>query len=342
MANSLISMLQGGSGTSLQDATPTLQGSSSSSLQQAANPNNLNPNANIIVPESGNVKGASTEKVNRNFGSPNPPAPTNPNATVAPKAPEPVDKSRDIAQNLAGLDATNIRLSGGLQSIKDAIANLLGQYSNEYSQANDVYGSNSVTNKSNFLANQQSALTNAAQGRQGLYGLLSSLGALSGSGIALANNAVQNKANEDIANSNTDFKTNQDSLDTSFSQFDAANKARKQEAEDARIANENALRASIAQSQQGYYTGLSNDYADMGNTGEANKYSDLAKSLFPTIATNSTPSSIPSYTPSTYVAPSLSKSMSSGSTVSSTPATGLSSLPGLMAYIAPNKKQQTV
>ena len=186
----------------------------------------------------------------------------------------------------------------------------------------------------------QSALLNAAQGRQGLFGVLSSLGALNGSGVDLANHAVKAGADTDISGANDNFAGNQSGLDVAIGKYRDADKLRREDAEKAAGDAEKGLRSDIATKQQSIYGNLSNDYADMEDAGNAKKYSDLLASLFPQIAQNLVPSSGPVYQDASFQAPNLNNYLSGGTTVDTTPVNGLTGLPGLTAYIAPSKKRE--
>lgn len=287
---------------------------------------------------SGPIAYPSTKTLG-NVAPPANPAPANPNATVAPAKVLP-DRTNDINQNKAALEGTNSLLTNGISSIKNALSSLLGKYDTE-SGANEAnYTDQSNSNKQGYLKGQQSALLNAAQGRQGLFGVLASLGALNGSGVELANRAVQQGANADISGANDVFATNQSGLDTNIGQFRTADKSRREDAAGAATDAEKALRSDVAQKQQGIYSNLSNDYADMENAGEAKRYSDLLAALFPQIAQNAVPSAGPTYQAAGYTPASLDSYLSGGTTVNATPAAGLSGLPGLLAYVAPSKKRE--
>lgn len=322
-----------GSTLSVQGSSPTLQGSSPI-LQPTVNPQTLPTTATIHVPS----KPVTAAPAAPAPALPTALAPANPTgaSTAAPVLP---DRSNDISQNQAALAASNSMLTNGLSSIHSSLTDLLGKYGSEGTANEATYGTQSDTNKGNFLKNMQSALLNAAQGRQGLFGVLASLGALNGSGVDLANHAVQSGANADISGANDTFATNQSGLDTSIGEFRTADQQRKDQADKDAAAQEQALRAQVAGNQQSIYGNLANDYSDMGNAGQSKQYSDLLASLFPTIAANSVPSSGPSYSAANFTAPALSSYLSGGTTVNSTPSSGLGGLPGLLAYTAPSKKK---
>lgn len=276
---------------------------------------------------------------NGNQNSAPAPAPANPNGVVA--APALPDKSNDIALQNAGLSAVNTQRSSGLSAVQDALNKILGGYSTEAANNQTNYTTQSDVNQNNLQRAKQAALVAAAQGRQGLFGTLSSLGALSGSGIQLANNAVQQGANVDLAGAGDTFGQNQTALDTNIGQFNQANERRKLEAQAAAADAQKGVTNQAAVEQQKIYTTLADDYAAMGNTAKAQEYTQLAASLFPDIATSSIPqtSLVPTaaaYTPATlsnYIAGQV------GTNVAATPSNG-AALPGLVASTLAQRRRQ--
>lgn len=273
----------------------------------------------------------------------------------APKAPATVtgggggaastfeDKSNDITQQNAGLNAVGTQISSGQAAVDAALAALNGTYDTEKAAEGKSYGSNTDQNKVNLSKNQQTALVNAAQGRQGLNGTLASLGALNGSGIELATRAVQKGANDDLAGASDSYATNAQALDTADAAFQAADKERRdQAAADAKTAKTKVQNTGL-QSQLGYYQNLSNDYAAEGDKGSAGKYADLAAALFPQIASTSVPDATPTYSAAAYTAPALSSYLSGANTqVNVTPASAATGgIPGLNASTV-KKKTVTV
>jgi hypothetical protein len=266
-----------------------------------------------------------------------PAAPGNPNnTTAAPK----VDKSNDIALNRAGLGAVDSQTAAGMSSIDAALGKLTGQYDTEATTNEGSYTSNSNQNQTNLQKNKQTALVNAAQGRQGLMGTLSSLGALNGSGIDLANRAVTKGANDDLSGAADNYSTNQSGLDTAIGTFRQEDKMRR---ENAATAAENAktnVRGDAAKSRMSFLSNLSNDYAAMGDSGNAKTYSDQAAALYPEIAKSSVPNSNISYSGAAFTPGTLADYMAGANStvVSATPAQPGQSIPGLVA--SPTKKKQ--
>lgn len=267
-------------------------------------------------------------------------APSNPNGGGGggTAAPAKVDKSNDIAIQMAGLGAVDTQTNAGMGSIDTALSKLTGQYNTEAASNTKLYTDNSNTNQNNLQKNKQTGLVNAAQGRQGLFGTLSSLGALNGSGIDLANRAVVKGANDDLSGAADNYSTNQSSLDTSIGQFREEDKRRRENAVSAADNARTNVRGDAAKTRQAHYVALSNDYSAMGDEGNAKAYSSKAAELYPEVARSNVPNSNIAYSGAAFTAPSLSSYMAGADStqVSATPTTG-GSLPGVVA--APTKKK---
>lgn len=278
----------------------------------------------------------------------NTPAPSAPNGgsvgAAGPVAPPKPDKSNSIALNNAGLSKVDQSLNTGIGKINEALGKVTGQYDTEYNSNKTIYGDNSTTNQQNLQRNKQSALVNAAQGRQGLFGVMSSLGALSGSGIDLANNAVKKGANDDLSGAADNFSTNQVSLDNSFGAFEAEDKRRR---ENAKIAAKNAetnARGDAAKQKQEFYTNLSNDYAAMGDSGNSMKFADLAGGLYGDIAKSNIPNSQIAYTGAAFTPATLESYMTGAENmqVKATPAQAGQGTGGLIASPLKRRERERV
>lgn len=268
------------------------------------------------------------------------PAPSNPNGSSAPAALAKVDKSNEINLATAGLGAVDAQYNSGIASIDKALGSLTGQYDTETGRNEKSYTDNSNSNQNNLQKNKQTALVNAAQGRQGLFGTLSSLGALSGDGINLANRAVQKGANDDLSGAADNFSTNQSNLDTSIGTYRDEDKARR---ENASIAAENAktnAANSAAKDRLGYYGQLVNAYSAMGDEGNAKTFTDKAAGLYPELAKTAVPNSNIAYSGAAFTPGSLANYMAGADStvVNATPTQGGVDIPGLVA--APTKKKQ--
>lgn len=256
---------------------------------------------------------------------------------VAPPKP---DKSHSIALNQAGLGQADASLAAANNAVTGTFGNLVGQYDADAASANKQYGDQSTSNQQSYQKNKQTAYVNAAQGRQGLFGTLSSLGALNGSGIDLANRAVQKGANLDLSGAADNFGTNQQTLDTAIGEFREEDTRRRKEAEQAR---DNALknnRAENAKAKQGFYVNMSNDYAAMGDAANAKKYADMAGAEYGAIGANSVPSMSMGYKGAAFTPGTLASYMAGtdSTIVTATPTQGGNGVPGLVA--SPTKKKQ--
>lgn len=283
----------------------------------------------------------------KQIADPNPPAGP---ATPAPSNPtgssgsgggsQFQNKSADIARQNAGLSASDTKTNKGVQAIEDQLSGILGNYDTEKANAEGQYQTNTDTNVSSKLKNDETAMVNAAQGRRGLFGTLASLGALGGTGIELANRAVQQGANEDLSNSEDTYQGNKNSLDTAIGNFRTADKERRDQTTKAAKNAETATRNEGAKEKQDFLVNLSNDYAAQGDTATAKKYADMASALYGDIANTAVPSAGPSYISAAFQAPTLNNVQGNGATtVSAEPSNG--GLPGLFANnpFAVNKKK---
>lgn len=295
-----------------------------------------------------NLMSAAASRIDDpNPGNGAPSAPSDPNGSVAASAaantpaPIKVDKSNDIALQNAGLTAADTQQTTGLSTIDKALGGLTGQYDTEATANEANYGTQSDTNQNNLQKNKQSAMANAAQGRRGLFGTLQSIGALNGSGIDLANNAVKAGANEDLTGAADNFSTNKTSLDTGIGTFREEDKRRR---ENAATSAENAktnVKNDTAKSKQTFYSNLANDYAAQGDEVNAKKFTDMASALYPELATTSVPSSDLAYTGAAFTPGTLANYIAGNdTTVSTTPSPGGRALPGLFAGNTKKKQLQ--
>ena len=257
--------------------------------------------------------------------------PANSNGPAA--APAYADKSGDISMQNAGLGSVDSGTGTGLAAIDKALSGITSSYNTEAANANSAYGTNSTQNQNNLQQAKHTALTNAAQGRQGLFGTLASLGALNGSGIDLANTAVQRGANEDLSTAGNTYATNQSGLDAAIKTFKDQDTARRTDAATAAADAKTKLQGDAAKTKQQYYTNLANDYTAQGDKANAAKFTSLANSLFPAIAGANIPSTNLAPEVASYTAPDLGTYLSSANNtaVQTTPSPTAGGTPGLIA-----------
>jgi hypothetical protein len=253
------------------------------------------------------------------------------------------DKSDDISVQNAGLGAVDGQTAAGIAAIDKALGSLKGQYGEETKANETNYKNESDSNQNALQGGKQTSLVRAGQGRQGLLGTLSALGALSGDSIELANRAVQNGANEDLAGVSHTFATNQSGLDTAIGTYRRQDKARNDEADTAAGNAKTNANTQALQTKQSFLSNLQRDYTAEGNSEQAKSYADQVAALYPQIAAGNVPNAnlvaqTAAYTPSTLA----SYLNNSNTAVTATPneGNGPSNLPTLSA-VNPLRKQTT-
>lgn len=278
-----------------------------------------------------------------NPGQPAPTAPGNPNGTTSGSGTVLPDKSNDIALQNAGLGAIDQQTNTGVGAVDKALGGLYGQYDTEKASNEASYTANSNQNQNNLQKNKQTALVNAAAGRQGLNGTLASLGALNGSGIQLADRAVQKGANDDLSGAADNYGENQSGLDTSIGTFRQEDDRRRKEAGTAADNAKTNIQNNAAQSRLQAYKSLADDYAAMGDSANSQRYTGLAASLYPTIASTSVPSTNLAYSGAAFTPSTLSSYLAGANptTVSTVPAAP-GQRPGLIATTEKKKELQTL
>ena len=284
----------------------------------------------------------------RQIDDPNPPAqppPQNPNGGGGGgySAPPKPDKTNDINLQTAGLAATDEQERTGLSRVDETLRSLFtNRYDPEAQAAEKNYTEQSDNNTNNFQKNKQTAYVNAAQGRQGLFGTLASLGALSGSGIDLANRAVQKAANDDLGGAADAYDTSATQLNTAIDTFRREDKARRSEAE---TSAENArlnVRNEANKARLQFLGNLANDYADMGNEAQAKAFSARAAELYPSLAKTAVPNANISYSGAAFTPGTLADYLAGtdSTLVSATPTQPGQTIPGLVASSNPFKRKQ--
>lgn len=273
------------------------------------------------------------------IADPNPPAqppPANPTGgggggSAAPAKP---DRTNDINLQNAGLAAVDEQERTGLSRVDQTLSSLIGnRYDPETQAAEKNYTEQSDNNTNNYQKNKQTALVNAAQGRQGLFGTLASLGALSGSGIDLANRAVQKGANDDLSGAADNYETNAGQLTTAIDTFRREDKARRAEAntsaENARLNVRNEANKARLQ----FLGNLANDYADMGNEAQAKEFTARASQLYPSLAKTAVPNANISYSGAAFTPGTLADYLAGqdSTVVSAAPTQPGQTIPGLFA-----------
>jgi len=198
-----------------------------------------------------------------------------------------------IANTQKAIGSLDTELNTGSGNIDASYGSLVGKYDKEASQTAEDYDEQTVSNNKSLDKNRQNALLAAAQGRRGLRGTLSAIGALSGDGGFLADNAVRTSANEDIGGAVDTYATNATGLDKAKSRFDEEDRDRRREAETARINQRTALEGAVAGKRQGFLQKMAELFGSSGNNAEATRVLNEAGDLNQTIAAKSAVAATP-------------------------------------------------
>jgi len=205
-------------------------------------------------------------------------------------------QSQAQAQANAARQAEVDLIMGNINSLDQVLANRSQTTNDTYNQAMRSYDDTFALDRqahrkavtSNEQANtdaRQAAMLQAAAGGRGLRSVLASMGALGGTGLDLANQAVSREANIDIGNADKNFQTNASDLTDAWARAEDEDTKRRAEA---RTIRENALAnnaSEVASTRQSMYNQLAGLF-DRGSS-QANRYLAQASAQNPTIVAGS-------------------------------------------------------
>lgn len=182
------------------------------------------------------------------------------------------DTSAARSATQQALDALGTSLDTSYGNIDSEYGDLISDYDLDVGRVNQDYDRESGTNTNNLLRNRQNALMAAAQGRRGLRGTLASLGALSGDGSFLADQAVTTAANSDLGGAQDAYKTNFTNLETAKTRFEEDDLKRRQDAEAAKEGQREVARRENLERRQTLLEKLASLFSDAGMNNEAAQY----------------------------------------------------------------------
>jgi hypothetical protein len=110
------------------------------------------------------------------------------------------------------------------------------------------------------------------------------MGALGGTGSILADRAISDSANKDLGGARDNFETNAKTLQTAWGDFESLDKRRRQQADNTRTSNKDAVESDILTERQKSLQELAGLYEQAGNTGRYGELMGQATSLTPQIA----------------------------------------------------------
>lgn len=216
-------------------------------------------------------------------------------ALAQPEAPAPVDNSAAIAaaKRAAALKLQSDPLLASLSSLETILGNKNTQSRSEYQRALDsyneqdaldktAYNENVVQNESTYTGNNQAALLNAANASSGLRGVLSSLGALAGSGSDVVQRLVGLAANQDVGASRKTFDANAGNLNQAWGQAERQQRERRSDASALLENNLQNNEATVLSSRQSILQQLANVFGTEDARGQ--QYASEASALAAPIA----------------------------------------------------------
>ena len=193
-----------------------------------------------------------------------------------------------VLDNIRNLDTV---LANKNQTTNDTYNQAMKSYDDTFALDRQARDKAQVQNEQANTDARQAAMVQAASGGRGLRSVLASMGALGGTGLDLANQAVSREANIDIGNADKNFQTNASNLTDSWARAEDEDTKRRAEAGTIR---DNTLinnAADVASSRQSMYNQLASMY-DRGSS-QANNYLAKATALNPDIVAGSRQSVTP-------------------------------------------------
>jgi hypothetical protein len=185
--------------------------------------------------------------------------------------------ARDNTQR--AIDSLDTELNTGYKNIDDSFNSVTGQYDREAQKVTADHEEQTVTNNNNLSQDRQNALLAAAQGRRGLRGTMSAMGALSGDGIKLADRVVTEGAKDDIGAATDTAATNSMSLDKAKRNFEEEDKQRRAEAETARNNSRTATEGAVMSKRQQMLQKMAELFSEAEDAGGATRYLNEAGAL---------------------------------------------------------------
>lgn len=189
---------------------------------------------------------------------------------------------------LASLAQLDPILQNKLSGAEQTYNRYIGQYDTQDALDKAAYEANQQKIAENLAGQRQTGLLNAVRGGEGLRAVLSSLGALAGSGENVVRRLVGLAANSDLGAADKTFATNTENLTQSWQNAEQAQRQRRIDAEAQRQADIQNAQADVLGSRQKILESLANLYG--ADTSRGQQYASQATSLAPQIAATTAPS----------------------------------------------------
>ena len=239
---------------------------------------------------------------------------------------------------LASLDTLGTVLTNKNQGSHDEFGRAIAGYDAQDALDAQSHDQNVTQNEQTYTKNNQAALLNAANASTGLRGVLSSLGALGGSGLDIVKHLVGLAANSDTGAARSTFDTNATGISQAWSQADQQQKQRRADAGatlDNNLQNNNA---QVLNSKQTIFQQLANLFGP--GTAEGDNYAGEAAALAPDIAATTKATVAPYASASSLFTPAALKSYLAGTQNLNVATTTAPSTPINSPSFGPQKKEQ--
>lgn len=196
--------------------------------------------------------------------------------------------------NQAGVDATQKTIDELPGLLRDALAaedtsfgNVVKGYDASQQQQQGQYDTSTTTNQQNYDSNFMDAIRSGIKGLAGVMALLRGTGAAGGTAEDLARDTVGGVTSNDIRTGADTQKENQGQLDSSLASFLSDLKLKRQAAEDTHSNNRSAITRDSNTQLQDLFGKLAGFYGDVGDTSNADAWTNKAAALTPEIARDS-------------------------------------------------------
>lgn len=226
----------------------------------------------------------------RRIDDPNRPAPAAPQygyagAQAGANARADAARKAEVDAILSSISTLDSVLANRNQTTNDTYNQAIRSYDDTFALDRQARDKAQIQNEQANTDARQAAMVQAAAGGRGLRSVLASMGALGGTGLDLANQAVSREANIDIGNADKNFQTNAGNITDSWARAEDEDRRRRAEATTIRDNSLTNNAADVAASRQSMYNQLAGLY-DRGSA-EANSYLAKASALNPQIAAGS-------------------------------------------------------
>lgn len=220
----------------------------------------------------------------------NPGTPTGGGGTPAPSNPTGVTHPAlnvDAVNNTQGtIDQIPGILQAALQSEDQTHQNSMNTFNQQQNTQQATHDASTTTNQQNYDANFMDSIRAGVKGLGSLVSMLRGNGAGNGTAEDQVRDVVGSTTAGDIRNGADTLRNNQNSVDSSLSQFLTDLSGKRQANEDIHTNNTRAIQRDSNTQLQDLYSKMAGFYGTAGDTGNASAFMAKAGALTPAIAAN--------------------------------------------------------